>query len=181
MVRKTMVYSFVIASMLYSLPSQARDCGQHPIYCQILENSPRIDEQYAFKLSNIIFKASRKHNIPSNLLTAILRQESNYKVSAKNGACGVLRGDYKKEACIWVDFGISQINYRTARSYNMDFYKLLNDVEYSVNAGAEVLAWFRKKYASKEDRWWVRYNCGTKPSVYRDSCQKYYKDVKRWI
>lgn len=181
MVSKIMVFCGIVGGMLYSLPSQARDCGEHPIYCQILKNSPRINKVYAFKLSNIIYRVSKKHNIPADVFTAILRQESAYKLSAKNGKCGVLTGQYKKEACIWVDFGISQINYRTAKSYNMNFYKLLHDLEYSVEAGAKVLSWFRSKYAKNDYRWWVRYNCGTKPSTYRDSCNKYYKAVGRWL
>ncbi len=119
----------------------------------------------------MIHKASVKHKIHPRLYTAILMQESGYKLDAKN--CG-------PEKC--TDFGIAQIYYKTAKRYNFDIQKLLTDLEYSVNAGAKVLAWFRKTYASSEKYWWCRYNTGTAPfSKIRHICLKYRRLVSRFL
>lgn len=69
---------------LFSFSTFAKvDCAKHPIFCQIKRNSPKMPNKKAMELSNIIYKASRKHKIPANIYTAILRQESNYHLGAK--------------------------------------------------------------------------------------------------
>lgn len=159
------------------------DCSKHVIYCQIKANSPNIDSKYAMTLSNMIYKAAKKHKIPTKVYTAILMQESSYKLGAVGSSCGFRTpaSDYD-EQCVYADFGIAQINYKTIKHYEMDKEKLLKDLEYSVNAGAKVLQWFHKTYHKREPyRWWNRYNCGTKKSVLRDTCQKYHKNVSRWL
>jgi len=65
------------------------DCNKHPIYCQIIKNKTLkngkiiIDKKYAMELSDIIYNVSHKHDIPANLYTAILMQESGYKLHTK--------------------------------------------------------------------------------------------------
>ncbi len=136
------------------------------------------------RLSDVIYKASKRHNIPSKIFTAILMQESAYKLDAKNCTSGKLVENKlvtnkKKKVCS--DFGIAQIYYTTAEAYNFDENLLLTDLEYSVNAGAKVLSWFKETYAADEYYWWTRYNCGTKPSVNRKTCRKYKSDVSDWL
>lgn len=180
MVSKILVLGFFAAGLLYSVPSLARDCSKHPVYCQILKNSPRIDKKYALRLSDLIYKHSKANSIPAKVYTAILMQESAYKLSAVNTKCGL---DYKRKhpTCVWVDFGISQINYKTAVSYGFDIEKLTTDLDYSVKAGAVALSYFKKRYSSSESKWYARYNCGTKPGINRKTCQKYIKEVDRWL
>lgn len=108
-------------------------------------------------------------------------QESSYVLDAKNCLTGIRQPDNLSIEKVCSDFGISQIYYKTVKSYEFEVDRLLNDLEYSVNAGAKVLAWFKKTYSHKEHNWWVRYNCGTKPSVERKTCQKYFERVSRWM
>lgn len=143
-------------------------------------------------LSNHIYRASRKYKVPANIYTAILMQESGYRLSAINTIKGVkpvysmFHANYclhkrdkegvKFEECIekykpirydsvssHVDFGIAQINHVTAKSHKMDIHALTRNLSYSIDAGARVLSYFHKRYAHKEYDWWVRYNVGTRP------------------
>ena len=115
------------------------------------------------RLSNIIHHASVKHKIPARTYTAILMQESNYRLNI------IAKGDY----------GIAQINIKTHTKYNEN--KLLTDLQYSVNAGAEVLSWFKSKYSKTDPDWYARYNCGTATTTKRKTCQEYKKLVGKFL
>lgn len=110
-------------------------------------------------------------------------QESAYRVSAVNKACGLKERDLASEkACVWQDFGMSQINYKTAQQYDFDLELLTSDEKYSIEAGAQVLVWFKDTYRHREPTmWWTRYNCGTKKNVMRSTCLRYRKHVERWL
>lgn len=146
--------------------------------CQIVKNSPNIDKKYAMKLSNIIYKMHRKYHIPSRIFTAILRQESGYSLRARGKQCILFEGN---KVCGPSDFGISQIHINNVIKLRLDFDKLTNDLEYSVEAGAKILAGFMKRYEARDNNWWVRYNCGTRSSTKRDTCQIYKKLVERYL
>ena len=70
---------------------------------------------------------------------------------------------------------MSQIYYKTARALKFDIDKLTTDLEYSVDAGAIVLADFRKRYSHKEVDWWTRYNASStsKRAVYKGLVERY--------
>lgn len=192
------------------------NCSQHPIYCQIVKNKPRIDRSYAMELSNIIHKMHLKYHIPSRIFTAILMQESGYSLEAKGCHSGIQQPTdkymetakdvclynepyeskkkalkcmhnnfelttYKKEAKVCTDFGISQIYYKTAKRFDFNLEKLTNDLEYSVEAGAKVLHDFMKRYEARDVNWWLRYNCGSRGSTNRDTCQIYKRLVERYL
>lgn len=82
----------LIILFLFSFNTYAANCQKHPIYCQIVKNKPKINKKYAMRLSNIIYKMHRKYHIPSRVFTAILMQESRYKLNAKGCHSG-----YRKE------------------------------------------------------------------------------------
>jgi soluble lytic murein transglycosylase-like protein len=157
------------------------NCNRHPIYCQIKGNNPTLNSRYAFKLSNLIYKVSKRYDVPARIYTAILMQESAYKLSVKNCTRGL--NDKWEADRVCNDFGISQINYLTARSYGMDIEKLTTDLHYSVRAGAKVLSWFKVRYQGKEPgRWYCRYNTGTaSPRKIKKNCDKYLKLVSRYL
>jgi len=194
-IMKPMVmYVILPAIVLFSSKTHAyehnHDCTKNPIYCQIVANKPTIKKAYAFKLSNIIAKKTQKYKIDHEIFTAILAQESMYNVSAKNCTTGlheVVVTDnqgivdldkspayIKKQVC--TDFGIGQIFYKTADSYDFDFVKLTTDVDYSVEAAAIVLEHFKNKYSKKESNWWTRYNASNK-----EAREKYKDLVERFI
>ena len=151
----------------------ATNCEDHPIFCSIVSNLPTIDKNYAMKLSNIIYKVSEKYKIPSLIYTAILMQESEYNQHAKGCIVGLDENLEEKRVCS--DYGISQINYRTARRYKFDLKKILEDLEYAVDCGAIVLYNFKKRYEG-EHNYWSRYNSSNK-----DKRQVYEKLVSRYI
>jgi soluble lytic murein transglycosylase-like protein len=157
---KLILHILIILAILHIADAYAINCVEHPIYCTILENRPKIDRDYAMKLSNIIHKVTVKYNIPALIYTAILMQESGYKQDAK----GCVRGldvDFN-EKVVCSDFGISQINYRTAKRFGFDIEKIIKDLEYAIDCGAIVLYNFKKRYSKREEYYWTRYNSSTK-------------------
>lgn len=91
------------------------------------------------------------------ILTAMLMQESSYRISAKGLRCGISITTGEKD-CVVVDYGIGQINHKTVKNFKFDLDRLLSDVEYSVEASAIVLADFKRMYGKQEPDYWSRYN-----------------------
>jgi hypothetical protein len=137
-------------------------CVNNPIFCQIVKNNPTIDRIYAMKLSNVIYYVAKLYDIDPKKYTAILAQESMYKLKAVNS--------HSK------DYGIAQINHKTAKIYGFDIQRLTSDVEYSVKAGAKVLADLKNSHGHKDQSYWTRYN-SSKP----EKREKYKKLVKRFM
>lgn len=176
----------MIAPLIAQNSIETRSCDQHPIYCQIKSNKPSIDEEYAYRLSNIIYKVCEKYHIPPRIYTAILMQESGYTLTAKSKHHGMLEEPLNlsntcslrsyKYVTVYSDLGIAQIYVKTAQAFNMDFNRLLNDLEYSVECGAIILNNFRKRYERKEIDWWTRYNASSprKRLMYKHFVEKYY-------
>lgn len=195
--RLFVVYVTLLVMTIFSVYAhgyeRSHDCSKHPIYCQITNNNPTINRPYAFRLSNIIYKATLRHKIDPVIFTAILAQESMYDLKATNCTTGIIEqpehievitmasmlkckadtnktiGDAEFHEClkdkptegrvsVCTDFGIGQIWYKTAQSYEFDIEKLTSDLEYSVEAAAIVLKDFQSRYAHKEKDWWTRYN-----------------------
>ena len=188
---------YLLTVMLLLLPVSAgaheknHDCEKHPIYCQIVTNNPTIKRAYAFRLSNIIHNNVRRYKLPPKIFTAILAQESMYKLSARNCTTGITAEpqdqrvmrmclnagefgsamfvscmkenlqymDSKVKVC--TDFGIGQIWYKTAESYDFNLERLTTDLAYSVEAAAIVLKDFKNRYHKKDPDWWTRYNASS--------------------
>jgi hypothetical protein len=198
--KKLLLLIFLFSSVTYGA-----DCEKHPIYCQILKNKSRIAKTYAMQLSDIIHNMHVKYHIPSRIFTAILMQESGYSLKAKGCHTGIrkrtdeeiqyffdvelkrgmtvkqLNAAIKEEIEVCTDFGISQVYYKTAKRFKFDIEKLTSDLEYSVEAGAKVLAGFMKRYEARDNDWYLRYNCGSRGTTKRDTCQVYKKMVERYL
>ena len=82
----------------------------------------------------------------------------------------------KPQVGVCTDFGISQIYYKTARSFDFDLELLTTDLTYSIEAGAKVLVDFKKRYGRRELDWWTRFNASS--PIKR---QKYKELVERWL
>lgn len=152
---------------------------KHPIYNQIIKNQPKINKKTAMTISNHIHKMYLKYKIPRKIYTAILMQESGYSLKAKGKACGYTKN--WKRACVYSDFGISQIHVNTAKLWGFDLKRLTKDLKYSIESGAKVLHYFMKRYSKKEKDWFARYNCGTKKNIERDTCVIYKALVERYM
>lgn len=116
-----------------------------PIFHQIIKNNPTIDKNYAVKLSSLIDKIHKVHKIDSKILTAMLMQESSYKLNVLSKSN---------------DYSIGQINIKTIKYYNFDKNRLLIDLDYSINCTAQILKDLKKNY--KEPNYWSRYNTSHK-------------------
>lgn len=212
--KRTIFIFAILALMVIGSEANAyeknHNCEKNPIYCQIVNNKPTIKRAYAFKLSNIISKKTRKHKVDPVIFTAILAQESMYRVSAKNCTTGIELtpkdqeyihytfnkcltiaeiGSKKFTECVHkgtnysknkkvkvcTDFGIGQIWYKTAESYEFDIEKLTTDIDYSVEAAITVLKDFKNRYGHKESDWWTRYNASSKDAraKYKDLVERF--------
>lgn len=112
-------------------------------------------------------------------------QESGYRLGVSGchkGLTDVTVKDGKRtlgtqtvEAEVCSDFGISQIYYKTAKGFGFDISRLLKELDYSVEAGAIVLADFQKRYSHKELDWWTRYNARSraKRNIYKTLVTRY--------
>lgn len=169
----------LILLSLFTFNAMAGECDKHPIYCQIVKNKPKIDKKYAMRLSNVIYKMHKKYHIPTRIFTAILRQESGYSLEAKGKQCGYTKLGLKE--CVYTDYGISQIHWKSAELWDFDVVKLTTDLEYSVEAGAKILADVMRRFEAKDNNWYVRYNCGFRGNTKRDTCQIYKKLVERYL
>lgn len=168
------------------------NCSKHPIYCQIKKNRPRINKKKAMHLSNVIYKISRKHRLPTRIFVGILAQESGYKLEARGCHRGLVKNkivtnqsavmtiappkpEYT-EVKVCADFGIGQIYYRTAKGFGFDLRLLTTDLNYSINAAATVLADFQKRYSAREVDWWTRYNARSriKRKIYKQLVERYF-------
>lgn len=176
---------------LISTNVYAIDCDKNSIACKIVENKAKrnesIENTSAIKISAQIALVSKKYKIPAQLFTAILMQESGYRLKAKRcKVTGYMKSrreiaseiyDIKptsligsKEKC--TDFGISQIHYKTVKRYGFSEFRLTTDLAYSVEAGAIVLKDFMKSFRHESD-WYTRYNCGNGGTTDRQTCQTY--------
>jgi len=132
------------------------------VYRQIISNKPNIDKKQAKMIARHINMVNIKYKIPKRIYAAILMQESRYELGAINTKSS--------------DFGISQINKRTAKVFGFNTKRLTTDLRYSIEAGAIVLADFQRMYGKKESLWFTRYH-HSKPSLRK----KYLRDISRWM
>jgi len=134
------------------------------IYEHIKKNSPFIGSVYARRLAREINRASKLHKLDPKLLSAIIAQESSYRM-------GLVAGS---------DYGLTMINIRNIKHFIFDKKKLLGNMRYSVNAGAIVLSEIKKRrFKIEGKRYFLRFNCGSK-SLKRKICLDYEKRVMRW-
>jgi soluble lytic murein transglycosylase-like protein len=138
------------------------------VYMQILRNTQGQPPHDPIRLADAFMASAAKHGLDPVLLSAIGAVESNYYVGAVNSRSN--------------DFGLMQINATNIKKLGLSKKRLLTDIEYSIEAGASILAWFKSRYAKKEPRnWFCRYNWGTRnlKGVGGKICKKYAAKVRR--
>lgn len=168
------IWTFII-SAAFAIDGQKQQYRYSPIYMQIKKNKPSISHEKAVKLTHAILLNSHEYGINPHLLSAILMQESSYRLNAVNCTNG-LDPKTRTPGKVCTDFGIGQIYYTTAQAYGMDESRLTSDLAYSVKMSAKVLSDFKKRYNKKEKDYWTRYNA-SKPSL-----RLLYKErVERWL
>jgi hypothetical protein len=61
------------------------------------------------------------------------------------------------------DYGIAQINIRNIKHYKMNKNRLLTDLQYSIDNGVLIMAYFKNRYEKTLGKKWIaKYNCGTR-------------------
>lgn len=117
--------------------------------------SARLSKDHSRKLRQAI----KVCPVSSNLLLAIIKVESDFKVNAYN----------KKSN----DYGLMQINEWHVKRKGLSKQKLLTDPSYNIAAGCIIIKWFLKNYSLEEAV--ARYNGGTAKNV------PSYPAVKRYV
>lgn len=97
-------------------------------------------------ISKLITKYAKVYKVERDVLSCVLKVESNYRMGVVSDT---------------EDYGMSQINIKTAKMYGFNLVELLSDVDYSIKAGAIVLSDYRRTFRANEIVNWVgRYNIG---------------------
>ena len=98
------------------------------------------------RLAGFITKYAKEYKVEREVLSCVLKVESSYKLNVVSNT---------------KDYGISQINEKTAYLYSFSLNRLTTDLGYSVMAGAIVLSDYRRVFRDEEIVNWVgRYNIG---------------------
>ena len=94
----------------------------------------------------LITKYAVIHRIEREVLSCVLKIESNYTI-------GVISDTE--------DYGMAQINIRTARMYNLSLIELLINKDYAIRSAAKILSDYRRAFKPAEINTWIaRYNIG---------------------
>jgi soluble lytic murein transglycosylase-like protein len=127
----------------HAVPTVVQACKQ------IYTISKRPD---SLMLAQAFVRVSVKYNLKPQRLIAIAALESMFDVSAYNAKTA--------------DYGIMQVNEYNVKAMKLDKARLLHDVEYSIDAGAQVLKYMRHRFAKVEPQTWVcRYNVGVRKQL----------------
>lgn len=137
------------------------------VYQHILRLSPKPPHD-PLELAVSFVDAGLRYGLDPHLLVAIGFVESRFFVGAIN----------KKSN----DFGLMQVNAYNIKAMKLDKQRLLSDIDYSINAGAAILSYFKRRYAKGQPKtWYCRYNVGVRPlkgALFR-ICKSYYRKVRR--
>lgn len=133
----------------------------HMVDSPVLKNSPTLNADYAYEIEEITKKHSKDYVVPENVIYAIMKVESNYKLNAYNPKSN--------------DYGIMQVNKFHFKRKDKCFRKekLLTDLDCSIKAGVIVFSEFYKKHNLMDSI--AFYNCG-----YQKNC-KNWKSVKAYV
>jgi len=139
----------------------------------IKELNPRIHASRAKYLSKIIYKEADRYGLDPNIITAILKQESNFE--PKKVCYTVRRKGVDVPTC---DHGISQINSAWAQRWNLDPDILTQDDALNIHTAARVLSIIEKQFDEKN--FWSRYNTSVKSkrNVYEVSVTTYLEKIE---
>ena len=102
-------------------------------------------------------------DLEQNLVLAIIRVESNFKIDAVNRHSS--------------DYGLMQVNSWHVKRKSLSKQKLLSDASYNMREGCKILKYFTTRYKSLGEAV-SRWNCGTRKSCIRwDGVVRFRKKV----
>ena len=169
----------VLGLLIFLNNAYGANCAKHPIYCKIKSLNPRIDSKLAMRLSNLIFNGARRAGTDPMVSVGIAMQESGLRNINRRER--VLTPNGLVEGIS--DIGFFQIHIDTAHNYGIDTIKLLNDIEYQVQAHFMILTKKIKVCSQKRAKLRVLY--GLEWSCYHSytysARDKYIKMVGRYL
>ena len=178
------MFKLLLTLMLFSSTAYAKvDCKVHKIYCKIVKLNPSIDTEFAFELSNLLYKKAKEYGTDPMVSVAIAMQESSLR-NINRTTQGYLEKDcdstHQKSAMCVVpvvtDIGIFQIHVYTAKNYGFNMESLMTDIEYQVDSHLKILKQKLKNCRHLGKEAWSCYHSTT--PKYR---LKYVKDVSRYL
>ena len=156
---------------------QSANCSKHPIYCHMLRVKPSIDKRFAMRLSNYIARYSKKHRTDPHVSVAIAMQESSLRNVMRKGVVSDEMGNLTYGL---TDIGIFQLHVKTIQHFNINFERLLVDMEYQVKWHVLILKHkikvCKKRLKKKEQATWACYH-----SYSRTRRARYQTDVERYL
>lgn len=181
----------IIGIMFFASTAYGKvNCNIHKLYCAIVKLKPKINKKFAMKLSNSIYKASKKHKVDPYRAIAIMRQESSINMNARN--TGSKSKSHKEcdewEKCTIVkttttkttDFGLFQFHIKTMQIHDLDIKQVMTDMNFTVDFAIAMIAG-KIRMCSKlwPDTPWACYNSATniKHQAYVKLVNKYYLGV----
>lgn len=168
------------------------DCKVHGIYCSIDKLNPQLDKKYKMEMSNLIYKYSKKYDLPPRLSVAIFMQESTLgvykhkkeKVLLKMKDC-ITEPPQFDDSCSErykivegiTDVGIWMFSIPTITQYKIDIGRVSSDKDYATEWHFKILkrkiSNCKKKYGTTA---WACYNSAT--SFHH---KRYVKLVTKWL
>lgn len=139
----------------------------------IEELNPHISTVRARYLSKIIYKEAQRYDLDPNIITAILRQESNFEPVR---TCYIV---HRHKSCeITCDYGVSQINSIWLQKWGLDPAELTENDAMNIHVAARVLSIIRRQFGA-EDFWMSRYNTsGPKRAEYEASVKDFMAEIE---
>lgn len=136
-----------------------RSSNEKPSPVEAVQALDRKNDQIT-QMDKLVHKTAVAHNLDPADFLCVLKIESSLKLNSISDT-----GDY----------GIGQINIKTWKQFEPE--RLLKDLQYSLNASASILSYYKQLKAQEEPETWVcRYNVGPgslQRSSRYEACQAY--------
>jgi hypothetical protein len=133
---------------------------------RIAQQNPALGTRRVQQLAAWIDAASRRHDVPAEILTNILAQESTFRRGISRCYGSIL--NHLRVSKITCDMGIAQINLDGwGRDLRLDPCRLKYDDAYSIDQAARILSIIKRR-DGLEPNWWSRYhdNRPSKRAIY---------------
>lgn len=130
----------------------------------MLKLHPTMDQKEAYKLSNNFARVAKKYKLDPKLLVSIAFQESAFKLDTIRKVTGAFydeKADEFKVIKVGSDFCMMQIHLSNVKKMDLDIERLLNETDYCLEAGAKILAGYKKERSKDYKDWWTFYNAKT--------------------
>lgn len=155
---------FSVAFSSWALEKNGNICLQpkNKICRKILKLQPELNPDLALSYSQSIYRYAKKFKISSDLMVAIINQESGFNKKSIRKEKGIIEvnGQFK-EVEAGFDFCLMQISYWNIRKRSINTNKLMKESDFCIKTGATILSEFKEMYGKTEKDWWTRYNAST--------------------